>query len=78
MVCGIVPDDLAELFDGRLWIRIGHLSGRRPQSGQLSFARCEISDTRSIEVAQSKRSNFARAVLSSLAVPERTEAAGVD
>ncbi len=78
VVCGIVPDDLAELFDGRLWIRIGHLSGRRPQSGQLSFARCEISDTRSIEVAQSKRSNFARAVLSSLAVPERTEAAGVD
>lgn len=70
VLSGKLPDEVMRAYGGRLWVRIGLLDRRHGRSsGEVSFTRFEVSDARSIEVAQSKRSGFARAVLSSLAAP---------
>jgi hypothetical protein len=60
-----LPDDLLRAHDGRLLIRVTDL-GDPSAFGPAAFMRFEVSDTRSIEVAQSARSMFARSVLASL------------
>jgi MoaA/NifB/PqqE/SkfB family radical SAM enzyme len=65
---GTVPEEVMRSYGGRLWVRVGLLDQSPGDSlGDVSFIRFEVSDARAIQVAQSKRSGFARAVLSTLA-----------
>jgi MoaA/NifB/PqqE/SkfB family radical SAM enzyme len=78
VLSGIVPDDIWKTHGGRLWVRVGCLSDAKRSARRISFVRFEVSDTRAIEATQSKRSRFARSVLTVLAAHSNAAASPVD
>jgi len=47
VLSGIVPSELTELYDGRLWVRIGCvIAGENPPVGEVSLTRFEILEPR--------------------------------